>query len=58
MDAIHPIHVVVGAFAVIIIGLMLPLPSGAKTALWMALIIVSAMTLLGGGAQYAISLVQ
>ena len=52
------IQFVLAVYAVIIIGLMLPLPSGARTVLWMALIIVSAMTLLGGGAQYAISLVQ
>jgi hypothetical protein len=58
MDAIQPIHVVLAAYAVIIFGLMLPLRSGAKTVLWMALIIVSAMTLVGGGAQYAISFVK
>jgi hypothetical protein len=51
-------QIVLGVYAVLILGLIMPVSSGIRTALFMALIIVSAMTLLGGGAQYAISLVQ
>jgi uncharacterized protein YhhL (DUF1145 family) len=51
-------QIIVGVYAVLILGLMMPFSSGVRTALFMALILVSAMTLAGGGAQYAISLVQ
>jgi hypothetical protein len=42
-------------FAVLIIGLMLPLPSGARTALFLALIVVGVLTFIGGGMHYLLS---
>jgi hypothetical protein len=47
--------IVVAAFAVVLIGLALPLPSGARSALVLALIALSVFTLLGGGMEYLLS---
>jgi hypothetical protein len=47
---------VIAAFALVIGGLMLPLPSGARTALFLLLIGLAVLTLLGGGMQYLASL--
>ena len=49
---------IVLVFALLIFGLMLPLPSGWRTALYLALIMLGVLTFIGGGVQYAISLVQ
>ena len=43
---------VIAAFALVVGGLMLPLPSGARTALFLLLIGMTVLTLLGGGLQY------
>ena len=45
-------------FAVLIVGLMLPLSFGLRSALFMALIIAGVLTFIGGGVQYALTLVQ
>jgi hypothetical protein len=47
---------VIAAFALVIGGLMLPLPSGARTALFLLLIGLAVLTLIGGGMQYFASL--
>lgn len=51
-------QIVVTAFVVLIGGLLLPLPHGARMALVLALVALAVMTLLGGGVQYVIDLVQ
>jgi hypothetical protein len=43
-------------FAVLIGGLLLPLPSGARSALFLALIVLGVLTFVGGGMQYIIGL--
>ena len=48
----------IAVFALLIFGLMLPLPSGARMALFMTLIVVGVLTFVGGGTHYLISLVQ
>ncbi len=48
----------ISVFAVLIGGLLLPLPGGVRTILFMALIMLGVLTLIGGGAQYILSLVQ
>jgi len=45
-------QLVIAAFALVIGGLLLPLPSGARTALFLLLIGMAVLTLLGGGMQY------
>jgi hypothetical protein len=47
---------VIAAFALVIGGLLLPLPSGVRAALFLALIALAMMTFLGGGMQYLSSL--
>ena len=49
-------ELVIAAFALVIGGLMLPLPSGARVALFLLLIGLAVLTLLGGGMQYIASL--
>lgn len=46
----------IAAFALVMGGLLLPLPSGARTALFLLLIGMAVLTLLGGGMQYIGSL--
>jgi hypothetical protein len=46
----------IAAFALVIGGLLLPLPSGVRAALFLALIALTMMTFLGGGMQYLSSL--
>ncbi len=48
----------VAVFALLIGGLLLPLPSGARTALFMLLIGLGVLTLVGGSMQYLVSLFQ
>jgi hypothetical protein len=48
----------VAAFAVLIIGVLLPFPSGVRSALVLALIALSVLTLLGGGMQFLLSYFQ
>jgi hypothetical protein len=45
-------QLVIAAFALVIGGLLLPLGSGARTALFLLLIGLIVLTLLGGGMQY------
>lgn len=47
---------VIAVFAVLIGGLLLPLPSGARTALFLALVALGVITFIGGGMQYVIGL--
>jgi hypothetical protein len=49
---------VIAVFALVIGGLMLPLPSGVRTALFMALIVLGVMTFIGGGMQYVLGLFE
>ena len=42
----------IAAFALLIGGLLLPLSSGVRAALFLALIALAMMTFLGGGMQY------
>lgn len=49
---------VIAAFAVLFGGFLLPLPSGARSALVLALIALVVFTLIGGGMQYVASLFQ
>jgi hypothetical protein len=45
-------------FAVLVGGLLLPLPHGARMALFLALVVVSVLTFIGGGMHYLMSLLQ
>lgn len=47
---------VIAAFAVLIGGLLLPLGSGMRSALFLALIALVVVTIIGGGMQYVMSL--
>ena len=47
---------VIAAFAVLIIGLLLPLPSGWRSALVLALIALSVLTFIGGSMQWIASI--
>ncbi len=49
---------IIGIFALLIAALMLPLPSGVRSALFLALIALGVLTFLGGGMQYFISLLS
>jgi hypothetical protein len=49
-------QLVIAVFALLIGGLLLPLSSGIRTALFLALIAIGVMTFLGGGMQYVMSL--
>jgi hypothetical protein len=49
-------QLVMTAFALVIVGLMLPLPSGVRSGLFLALIALAVLTLLGGGMHYFASL--
>ena len=49
-------QLVISAFAVLIGALMLPLPSGVRSGLFLALIALAVLTFLGGGMQYITSL--
>ncbi len=49
-------QLVISAFALVMGGLLLPLPSGARTALFLLLIGMAVLTALGGGMQYIGSL--
>jgi hypothetical protein len=51
-------EVLVAAFTVLIIGVALPLRSGVRSALILALIVLCALTALGGGMQYLLSYFQ
>ena len=46
----------IAAFALVIGGLLLPLPSGVRAALFLLLIGLAVLTFLGGGMQYLSSL--
>jgi hypothetical protein len=47
---------VMAAFAVLLIGLALPLPSGIRSGIFLALVALSVLTFLGGGMHYITSL--
>ncbi|MGE5269680.1 MAG: hypothetical protein ACM3JG_08420 [Thiohalocapsa sp.] len=49
---------IIAAFAVLLGGLLLPLSSGLRSALFLALIALVVMTFIGGGMQYVASLFQ
>jgi hypothetical protein len=49
-------QLVISAFALLIAGLMLPLPSGVRSALFLALVALGALTFLGSGMQYITSM--
>jgi hypothetical protein len=42
----------IAAFAVLIAGLLLPLPSGVRSGLFLALVALGVLTFLGGGMHY------
>jgi hypothetical protein len=41
-----------GIFALLIIGLMMPVPSGVRSALFLALVALGVLTFVGGAVQY------
>lgn len=43
---------IIAAFALLIGGLVLPLPSGVRSALFLLLVGLAVMTLFGGGIEY------
>jgi hypothetical protein len=47
---------VIAAFALLIVGLLLPLPSGWRAALFLALIALSVLSFLGGSMQWLTSI--
>jgi hypothetical protein len=46
------------AFALLLAGLLLPLSYGMRMTLVLALIVLAVLSLLGGGAQYLVSLIH
>jgi hypothetical protein len=48
----------IAVFAVLIGGIMLPLPYGARMALFLALVALGVLTFIGGGMQYVMQLVE
>jgi hypothetical protein len=50
------IQLLIAVFAVLIGGLLLPLPSGVRSGLFLALVAMAVLTFLGGGMQYITSL--
>ena len=48
----------IAMFAVLIGALMLPLSSGLRSALFLALVALGVLTFLGGGMQYLVSFFQ
>ena len=49
-------QLVIAAFALLVGGLCLPLPSGVRSGLFLALIALGVLTFIGGGMQYVIHL--
>jgi hypothetical protein len=49
-------QIVMSAFAVLIVGLMLPLPSSIRSGLFLALVALAVLTFLGAGMHYITSL--
>ncbi len=49
-------QLVIALFALLIGGLLMPLPSGARSALFLALIVLSVLTFIGSGMQYVVRL--
>lgn len=47
-----------GLFALLIIGLLLPLPSGMRSALFLALVMSGVLTLVGGAMKYLLGFFQ
>ena len=47
---------IMSAFAVLLIGLALPLPSGIRSGLFLALVALAVLTFLGGGMHYITSM--
>ena len=47
-------QIILVAFAVLIIGIILPVSSGVRSALVLALIALSVLTFIGGGMQYLV----
>jgi hypothetical protein len=47
---------IIAMFALVIGGLLLPLPGGARSALWLMLIVLCVLTLIGGGMQYVVDI--
>jgi hypothetical protein len=50
------IQIVMLVFAVLLGGLMLPLPSGIRSGFFLALVALAVLTFLGGGMQYITSM--
>jgi uncharacterized membrane protein YccC len=46
----------IALFVALVVGLVLPVSSGVRTALFVALVAFTALLLIGGGTQYLISL--
>jgi hypothetical protein len=49
---------VIAFFALLIAGLLLPLPYGARLTIFMGLIVLGVLAFIGGGMQYLISLFE
>jgi hypothetical protein len=47
---------IIAAFALVIGGILLPLPNGVRSALVLLLIALCVLTFIGGGMQYVVSL--
>ena len=46
---------IMAAFAILLVGLALPLPSGIRSGLFLALVALAVLTFLGGGMHYITS---
>ena len=51
-------QLVIAVFALLIGGLLLPLSSGVRSALFLALIALTVLTFIGGGMHYVASLFE
>jgi uncharacterized membrane protein YccC len=49
-------QLLVALFVALMVGLVLPVSNGIRTALFVALVAFTALILIGGGTQYVISL--
>ncbi len=51
-----PKQLLIALFVALVVGLILPVSSGIRTALFVALVAFVALALIGGGTQYIIGL--
>lgn len=51
-------ELLIAVFALLIIGLLLPVPSGVRSALFLALVVLGVLTFISGGVEYLIGYFQ